>query len=50
MKEKFAITDRIIGRSSAPFIIAEMSGNHNQSLERAIEIVVAVASAGAHGL
>ena len=50
MKEKFAITDRIIGRSSAPFIIAEMSGNHNQSLERALEIVDAVARAGAHGL
>ena len=25
-----------------PFIIAEMSGNHNQSLERALEIVNAM--------
>ena len=33
-----------------PFIIAEMSGNHNQSLERALEIVDAAASAGAHAL
>ncbi len=32
-----------------PFIIAEMSGNHNQSLERALEIVDA-AAAGAHAL
>lgn len=39
-----------IGRDVAPFIIAEMSGNHNQSLERALEIVEAAAKAGAHAL
>ena len=33
-----------------PFIIAEMSGNHNQILERALKIVGAVAEAGAHAL
>lgn len=33
-----------------PFVIAEMSGNHNQSLDRALEIVDAVADAGAHAL
>jgi pseudaminic acid synthase len=33
-----------------PFIIAEMSGNHNQSLERALDIVRAAASTGAHAL
>ncbi|MDX2478482.1 MAG: pseudaminic acid synthase, partial [Gammaproteobacteria bacterium] len=33
-----------------PFIIAEMSGNHNQSLEHALEIVEAAAKSGAHGL
>ena len=32
-----------IGLDSKPFIIAEMSGNHNQSLERALEIVGAAA-------
>jgi len=26
-----------IGRHRTPFVIAEMSGNHNQSLERALE-------------
>ena len=33
------IQDRKIGNNHPPFIIAEMSGNHNQSLERALEIV-----------
>ena len=44
------IGERQIGRIAAPFIIAEMSGNHNQSLERALAIVEAAAQAGAHGL
>lgn len=39
-----------IGGNCKPFIIAEMSGNHNQSLERALEIVDAAAKAGAHAL
>jgi pseudaminic acid synthase len=39
-----------IGIDAPPFIIAEMSGNHNQSLERAFEIVDAVAKTGAHAL
>lgn len=39
-----------IGRDFPPFIIAEMSGNHNQSLERALAIVEAAARAGAHAL
>ena len=33
-----------------PFVIAEMSGNHNRSLESALEIVDAAASAGAHAI
>ena len=41
---------REIDRDHAPFIIAEMSGNHNQSLERGLAIVEAAAKSGAHGL
>lgn len=41
---------RPIGPEATPFIIAEMSGNHNQSLERALAIVDAAAEAGAHAL
>lgn len=44
------IAGRKIGKDCPPFIIAEMSGNHNQSLERALEIVEAAAKTGAHAL
>lgn len=39
-----------IGMNSKPFVIAEMSGNHNQSLGRAKEIVKAAADSGAHAV
>lgn len=39
-----------IGPLHPPMIIAEMSGNHNQSLDRALKIVEAAAKAGAHAL
>ena len=44
------IGERGVGAGSAPLVIAEMSGNHNQSLERAFEIVDAAAQSGAHAL
>ena len=39
-----------LGPGTAPFVIAEMSGNHNQSLDRALAIVDAAAAAGVHAL
>jgi pseudaminic acid synthase len=39
-----------IGLGNAPFVIAEMSGNHNGSLDRALAMVDAAAAAGAHAL
>ena len=44
------IAGRLIGSEHPPFVIAEMSGNHNQSLERALAIVDAAAEAGAHAI
>jgi len=44
------IQNRKIGPGFPPFIIAEMSGNHNQSLDRALAIVEAAAKSGAHAL
>lgn len=44
------IENRLLGAGRPPFIIAEMSGNHNGSLPRALEIVDAIAEAGAHAL
>ena len=41
---------RSVGAGSEPFVIAEMSGNHNQSLDRALAIVDAAADAGAHAI
>lgn len=47
MKE-INIGNKRIGTGHPPFIIAEMSGNHNKSLDRALELVKAAAQAGAH--
>ena len=44
------INNTEIGKNKKPYIIAEMSGNHNKSLDRALEIVKAAADAGANAL
>ncbi len=50
MTGSIRIADKLIGQTEAPLIIAEMSGNHNRSLERALEIIEAAAKTGAHAL
>lgn len=50
MNTQIKIADRVVGLNEPPFIIAEMSGNHNQSLEKALKIVEAAAKAGAHAI
>ncbi|MEU0567740.1 pseudaminic acid synthase [Nonomuraea sp. NPDC005983] len=45
-----SIAGRPVGPGSPPFVVAEMSGNHGGSLDRALAIVDAVADSGAHAL
>lgn len=42
--------NRLIGPTCRPYIIAEMSGNHNQSLEKALQIVELAAECGVDAL
>ncbi|HAT1546385.1 pseudaminic acid synthase [Aeromonas hydrophila] len=47
---QFTINGREIGPNSQPYIIAELSGNHNGQLERALALVDAAADAGADAI
>lgn len=46
MSRNFNIAGREIGRSHPPYIICELSANHNGSLERALNLMEAAASTG----
>lgn len=50
MMKSIMLAGREVGINLPPFVIAEMSGNHNQSLERALSIVDAAAKCGVHAL
>src|SRR3989339_696689 len=39
-----------VGHAYSPFIVAEMSGNHNQSLDIALQIVEAASKSGVHAI
>lgn len=44
------IAEKDVGSGARPYLIAEMSGNHNQSLDRAMDIVEAAAASGADAI
>lgn len=50
MAESINIGGVPVGPDADPFIIAEMSGNHNGDLQRALDIVTMAAEAGAHAI
>ena len=47
MNKSFKIGNRIVGEDAPAFIVAEVSTNHNQDYNRAVEIIHAAAEAGA---
>ncbi len=47
MPEQIAIAGRNIGARHAPYVIAELSANHNGSIEQAFRIIEAAAHSGA---
>ncbi len=50
MHTPFKINDREISSQLSPYVIAEISGNHNGSLDKALKIVDAAHKAGAHAI
>jgi len=50
MNDTIKLGNQPVGSGCPPFIVAEMSGNHNQSLDRALRIVQAAADAGVNAV
>lgn len=50
MKKRFKIADREIGDGCPPFVIAELSGNHNGDIKRALKIIDEAKYAGADAI
>ena len=47
MNKQFKIGNKLVGENAPAFIVAEISGNHNQDYQRAVEIIHAAKEAGA---
>ena len=50
MKKEITINDRTIGFNTKPYIIAELSGNHNGDINRAIKLIDAAVNSGADAI
>lgn len=50
MNQSFTVDDRAIGPDHPPYIVAELSANHNGSLERALETIDAAQRSGADAI
>lgn len=50
MNHSFKIGNRMVGENAPTFIVAELSGNHNQDYNRALELVHAAKEAGADAI
>ena len=50
MSPEVSIAGRKIGRAHPPFVVAELSANHNGSIEMAFRIMEAAKDAGAHAI
>lgn len=50
MNKTFNIGKRVIGDRCPPYVIAEMSGNHNGDINRALELIRAAKKSGAHAV